>query len=46
MHAFKGGTVTATLFIPKGEKGKQLKIVVNVNAGTQRATKVVTFKVR
>lgn len=45
-HTFKSGTVKATVVVPKAAKGKQLKIAVKVTAGTQAATKVVTFKVK
>jgi len=45
-HTFKSGTVKTTLVVPKAAKGKQLKIAVKVTAGSQAATKVVTFKVK
>jgi hypothetical protein len=45
-HTYKSGTVKATVVVPKAAKGKQLKIAVKVTAGTQAATKVVTFKVK
>lgn len=44
-HTFKGGTLKATVAVPKAAKGKQLKIAVKVTADTA-ATKVFTFKVR
>lgn len=45
-HTFGSGTVRATLTVPKTAKGKQLKLAVEVKAGSQKATKVVTFKVK
>jgi hypothetical protein len=44
-HTFKGGTLKATVKIPKAAKGKKLKIAVKVTADSA-ATKVFTFKVR
>ena len=45
-HAFKNGTLNATLGIPKGARGKTLRIAVKVTLGRQTETKVVTFKVK
>jgi hypothetical protein len=44
-HRFKGGTLTATVKVPKAAKGKKLKIAVKVTAD-KTATKVFTFKVK
>ena len=44
-HTFKGGTLKATVKVPKAAKGKQLKIAVKVTADTA-ATKVFTFKIK
>ena len=45
-HAFSGGSVRATLVIPKAAKGKQLMVTLTLTTQNQTATKVVTLMVR
>ena len=43
--SFKAGKARVSLAVPKGTKGKQLKVKVTVKSGGQSATKVATFKI-
>jgi hypothetical protein len=45
-ESFKAGTAKLSFLVPKTAKGKQLKVKLTINAGTQSATKVVTFRVK
>jgi len=45
-ESFKAGKARLSFAVPKTAKGKQLKVKLTIKAGTQSATKVVTFRVK
>jgi hypothetical protein len=45
-ESFKAGTAKLSFLVPKTAKGKQLKVKLTIKAGTQSATKVVTYRVK
>jgi hypothetical protein len=45
VESFKAGKATLSFLVPEAAKGKQLKVKVTIKAGTQSATKIVTFPV-
>jgi len=45
-ESFKAGKARLSFLVPKTAKGKQLKVKLTIRAGTQSATKIVTFPVK
>lgn len=45
-ESFTGGTARLSLTVPRGSKGKQLRIKVTIQSGTQSATRLTTVRIR
>jgi hypothetical protein len=45
-ETFKAGKARLSFAVPRGAKGKSLKVKVTITAGTKSATKVATFRIR